>query len=101
MIVIDADRSDVWFTFNSYSERDLCIHPGECEGDCRVVLEANRGELEQITRGHAIELLQPLGAWDKEKLEGESTDTLYIRLIWVAAGNALDEDSLTGVLSTY
>jgi len=101
MTILDADRSDIWFNFVDESERDVCSHQGECYNDCADTVDEYSFEFEKIPRENAISALKVTGGWDREELEGMSDRELYIRILWVAAGNAQDENSLEGHVSIY
>jgi hypothetical protein len=101
MKIQDADRSDVWFTFADEDEVNACSHQGDCESGCTDVLAVNRAEMEKITREQAEKLLKPTGAWDEKELKESTIDMLYIRIIWIAASDARENDSLETSMSTY
>ena len=101
MKILDADRSDIWFTFDSEEERDSLSHMGECYNDCAYMVDSNLALLETIPRENAIKALKTLGAWNIEELTEMDNRELYIKIVWIAAGNARDENSLESSLSTY
>ena len=101
MIILDADRSDIWFTFADEIERDSLSHSGECYGDCADMVDNNLAEFGKIPRESAIKALKVTGGWDREEFDEMDDRELYIKIVWIAAGNAMDEDSLEGHISTY
>jgi len=101
MKILDADRSDIWFNFADEAERDSLCHMGECYNDCADMVDSNLAEFEKIPRESAIKALKVTGGWDREELDATEDRELYIKIVWIAAGNAMDENSLESSISTY
>jgi hypothetical protein len=101
MKITDATRADIWFTFDNEEERDNCSHQGDCCDDCADMVDNNLVEFETIPRESAILSLEVTGGWTREELEEMDNRELYIKMVWVSAGNAKDENSLEASISTY
>jgi len=101
MKILDANRSDIWFTFDSEEERDSCSHRGDCYNDCADMVDNNLAQFKAIPRDNAIKALKVTGGWDREELDAMDNRELYIKIVWIAAGNARDENSLESSISTY
>ena len=101
MKICDADRSDIWFNFADESERDSLSHMGECYDDCAYMVDNNLAEFWKIPRESAIKALKVTGGWDREELDSMDDRELYIKIVWIAAGNAMDENSLQASIRTY
>lgn len=91
---------DIEFQFTK-NERLSCSHQGDCYDDCKAIVEKHPVLFSRITIGLAYKILKCTGGWTQEELEGETIQELLIKVVWIAAGNANDENSSWGVVSGY
>jgi len=97
---ISVNGSDIEMRFTK-EERDSCAHQGECYYDCKALVEKHPRLFARITIGLAYKALIATGGWTKEDMEGSTVQLLCIKIVWIGAGNAKDENSLWGLVSGY
>ena len=68
-----------------------CSHSGDCEADVKRWLEDPelKKELSEISPDQLKQELDEYGAWSEEELKSHA-DNLQ-RILWLAAGNLMDE----------
>lgn len=101
MKIIDWNGSDLVVEFDSEEERDFYSHQGECYYDCAQGVRHGLIPESRISTEDCKKLLKPLGAWSQEEMDEMDDDDLRIKLLWVLAGCASDDNSLEGHASTY
>lgn len=86
-----ADGECIEFVFDSMHEIRSYAHQGECYADCK------RGAtmLGHLDADLVRRILKPYGGWN-EQADHEMN---LIRLLWIAAGDALDLDTTIVVMA--
>ena len=68
---------------------EACAHQGACDDDVEWAIDNHKA---RITGGNAETIrrdLEEYGAWDAEELADDAQNLR--RIVWIAAGNILDE----------
>lgn len=71
-----------------------CSHSGPCDEDIKLAMQLPeiKAELSEIDRDDLKKELSEYGAWSDEELSNHE-DNLE-RILWIAAGNIVDENGL-------
>ena len=72
-------------------QAEACSHPGPCDADVAALIKtpAMARQLRRIDTAAIVAELKEYGAWDdKELRDGPANDR---RIVWIAAGNIMDE----------
>ncbi len=89
----------MWATFNSfeiemaYEQAMSASHSGDCDNDVQDLLKDPliRKQLDAISDESLKGELSEYGAWDDEELLNRASNES--RIIWIAAGNIVDNPS--------
>ena len=74
-------------------EAHIASHQGQCDEDVRYVSQLPKvaRQLRKLTPAQVRDALKPFGAWDETDLADHNQNLQ--RLVWVAAGQIVDEET--------
>jgi len=84
-------------SFNSFeiemtkAQAESCSHPGPCDSDVLALsnMPKIKRQIKKIDPSKIAAELKEYGTWDEEELK--DTDQNVLRILWIAAGNIVDE----------
>lgn len=89
---------EIKFTRDELSD---CFHSGDCEDGVAYHYNKHKRMLHRIPIENARKALQCTGGWDRKDIQDMDIKDVYTTLLWISAGNASDNNSLYGIVSTY
>lgn len=92
----------MWATFNCFEiqmtreQAHTASHQGQCDADVAGLLTNNaiREQLDKIGPDAIRRELKDWGAWDETELSDDAANRA--RIVWIAAGNIIEEESEGG-----
>ena len=99
MFLIDgATLPDMFWEFDS---DDIPYHSGACDDTIAWFYAEHKEAIQTVPIENARKVLKTTGAWSEEEIITMSDDDVYKTLLWIAAGNAMDDEDTVGHVSTY
>lgn len=87
-MIASFDRFEIEMT---KAQAESCSHTGACDSDVLALSKLPKiaRQFKKIDPLHIAEELKGYGAWDEEELK--DTDQNVQRILWIAAGNIVDD----------
>ena len=98
------------FSFNQLGKNDMeiqltksmivqCAHIGQCDSDVAFWVQKLQKPLSKIDPDFIKRCVKASGGWDEEELQDQEAN--LNRFLWIAAGNAKDDNSTYAYMCAY